>query len=118
LRKLTNIELNRPNLKEFKSLKKSNIILVLDNIRSAHNVGSIFRSSDAFKVQVDTNSGLISYDDDIQNKKMVNIPYCMKLLLQEIESFGIKPTVYTNDKNDFDDIYENVVIDEDNQNIC
>ena len=42
----------------------------------------------------------------------------MKLLLQEIESFGIKPTVYTNDKNDFDDIYENVVIDEDNQNIC
>ena len=51
MRKLTNIELNRPNLKEFKSLKKSNIIIVLDNIRSAHNVGSIFRSSDAFKVQ-------------------------------------------------------------------
>ena len=51
MRKLTNIELNRPNLKEFKSLKKSNITIVLDNIRSAHNVGSIFRSSDAFKVQ-------------------------------------------------------------------
>ena len=51
MRKLTNIELNRPNLKEFKSLKKSNVIIVLDNIRSAHNVGSIFRTSDAFKVQ-------------------------------------------------------------------
>ena len=51
MRKLTNIELNRPNLKEFKSLKKSNIVIVLDNVRSAHNVGSIFRSSDAFKVK-------------------------------------------------------------------
>ena len=50
-RKLTNIELNRPNLSQFKSLKKNKIILVLDNIRSAHNVGSIFRSSDAFLIE-------------------------------------------------------------------
>ena len=57
-------------------------------------------------------------NDETYDYSYVNTPYSMKLLLQEIESFGIKPTVYTNDKNDFDDIYENVVIDEDNQNIC
>ena len=42
----------------------------------------------------------------------------MKLLLQEIEAFGIKPSVYTNDKNDFDDIYENVVLDDGEKDIC
>ena len=48
MRKLKNKELNRLNLKEFKNKKKVPIVIVLDNIRSAHNVGSIFRTSDAF----------------------------------------------------------------------
>ena len=37
--------------------------------------------------------------DETYDYSYVNTPYSMKLLLQEIESFGIKPTVYTNDKN-------------------
>ena len=48
-RKLLNIELGRVRPDEYAALPPSGLVLVLDNIRSAHNVGSIFRSGDAFK---------------------------------------------------------------------
>lgn len=51
MRKLKNKELNRLNLEEFKSKKKVPIVIVLDNVRSAHNVGSVFRTSDAFLIE-------------------------------------------------------------------
>ena len=44
-------ELGRKSVEEFKAAKKNNIIAVLDNIRSMHNVGSVFRSADAFLAQ-------------------------------------------------------------------
>lgn len=50
-RKLLNIELGRLTPGEYRETRaKSGIVLVLDNIRSAHNVGSAFRTSDAFGV--------------------------------------------------------------------
>ena len=49
-RKLLNIELGRVSAEQYKDLPPSGIAVVLDNIRSAHNVGSAFRSSDAFKI--------------------------------------------------------------------
>lgn len=49
-RKLLNIELGRMTAEEYRQAPESGIVVVLDNIRSAHNVGSAFRSSDAFKV--------------------------------------------------------------------
>ena len=49
-RKLLNIELGRISPEEYRSLPESGIVLILDNIRSAHNVGSALRSADAFKV--------------------------------------------------------------------
>lgn len=48
-RKLLNIELGRVSPSEYKSLPESGIVVVLDNIRSAHNVGSAFRTADSFK---------------------------------------------------------------------
>lgn len=48
-RKLLNIELGRVSVDEYKELPDSGIVLVLDNIRSAHNVGSAFRTADSFK---------------------------------------------------------------------
>lgn len=51
MRKLKNAELNRLDVDEFKNAKKTPIILVLDNVRSTHNVGSIFRTADAFRIQ-------------------------------------------------------------------
>lgn len=49
-RKLLNIELERVSPQEYKELPESGLVLVLDNVRSAHNIGSAFRSSDAFKI--------------------------------------------------------------------
>jgi len=51
MRKLSMDELNRPTIQEFKELDKLPITLVLDNIRSLHNVGSIFRTADGFAVE-------------------------------------------------------------------
>lgn len=51
MRKLSMAELGRKSVEEFKASEKTPIILVLENIRSAYNVGSVFRTSDAFLVQ-------------------------------------------------------------------
>ena len=49
-RKLLNIELERISADRYRSLPPSGLVLILDNIRSAHNVGSAFRTGDAFRV--------------------------------------------------------------------
>jgi len=48
MRKIRNDELGRKTLDEFKSANKTPLIIVLDNVRSLHNVGSVFRTADAF----------------------------------------------------------------------
>ncbi|MEO6524292.1 MAG: RNA methyltransferase [Mucilaginibacter sp.] len=50
MRKLKLDELNRASVEEFKTLDKLPVAVVLDNVRSLHNVGSAFRTSDAFAV--------------------------------------------------------------------
>lgn len=51
MQKLKNEELGRPDLIAYQQVKKLPLILVLDNVRSALNVGSVFRSSDAFRIE-------------------------------------------------------------------
>jgi len=51
MRKLKNNELNRISVAEFKTTPKTPLIVVLDNIRSLNNIGSIFRTSDAFLIE-------------------------------------------------------------------
>ncbi len=50
-RKLLNIELGRLRPDEYRQQPPSGLVLVLDNIRSAHNVGSAFRTGDAFRAE-------------------------------------------------------------------
>ncbi|MGW9685333.1 RNA methyltransferase [Flagellimonas sp. 2504JD1-5] len=50
-RKLENSELERLDVTDFKKVEKSPIILILDNIRSLNNIGSVFRTADAFLIQ-------------------------------------------------------------------
>src|SRR5258708_19526633 len=51
MRKLGMDELNRKSVNAFRESEKTPIVVVLDNIRSMHNVGSVFRSADAFLIQ-------------------------------------------------------------------
>jgi tRNA G18 (ribose-2'-O)-methylase SpoU len=44
-------ELNRKSVEEFKESEKNKVIAVLENIRSAYNVGSVFRTADAFLIE-------------------------------------------------------------------
>ncbi len=51
MRKLKNSELNRPDINTYKRTKKIPVIVVLDNIRSLNNIGSVFRTADAFLIK-------------------------------------------------------------------
>ena len=51
MRKLSTDELNRKSVNDFRQSEKMPIVVVLDNIRSMHNVGSVFRTADAFLIQ-------------------------------------------------------------------
>jgi tRNA G18 (ribose-2'-O)-methylase SpoU len=51
MRKLKNEELDRLNVEQFREVEKTPLVLVLDNIRSLHNIGSVFRTADAFLVE-------------------------------------------------------------------
>lgn len=51
MRKLSMAELGRKSVEEFKQSKKNSIVIVVDNIRSVYNVGSIFRTADAFLIE-------------------------------------------------------------------
>jgi len=51
MRKLKNSELNRLSVEEFKKVKKTPVVVVLDNIRSLNNIGSVFRTADAFLLE-------------------------------------------------------------------
>lgn len=51
MRKLKNEELGRHSVEEYKNVEKNDVILILDQVRSLNNVGSAFRTSDAFNVK-------------------------------------------------------------------
>ena len=51
MRKLKNEELNRKSVKDFRVSKKLPLIIVLDNVRSLNNIGSVFRTGDAFLIE-------------------------------------------------------------------
>jgi len=51
MRKLKNKELGRKTIDEFKNAAKTPLIVVLDNVRSLNNIGSVFRTSDAFLIE-------------------------------------------------------------------
>lgn len=51
MRKLLNEELERLSVEEFKQVDKVPLMVVLDNVRSLNNIGSVFRTADAFKLE-------------------------------------------------------------------
>ena len=69
MRKLKNTELNRKTIDDFKKSKKTAAIVILDNIRSIHNVGSIFRTSDSFLIEKIIISGYTATPENDRMKK-------------------------------------------------
>src|ERR1035437_3333080 len=61
MRKLLNSELDRKSIEEFQTSEKLPIVIVLDNVRSAYNVGSVFRTADAFPVEAIYLCGITGY---------------------------------------------------------
>ncbi|POS01484.1 RNA methyltransferase [Flavobacterium croceum] len=51
MRKLSNNELERKSIEDFKISEKTPLTIILDDIRSLHNIGSVFRTSDAFLLE-------------------------------------------------------------------
>ena len=51
MRKISNEELHRPSVDEFAAMGRIPVVVVLDNVRSAQNVGAFFRTSDAFAIE-------------------------------------------------------------------
>ncbi|MDZ4203603.1 MAG: TrmH family RNA methyltransferase, partial [Bacteroidales bacterium] len=51
MRKLTLSELGRMNIEQHKQAPKLPVVVVLDNLRSQHNIGSVFRTADAFRLE-------------------------------------------------------------------
>lgn len=52
MRKITNLELNRPSAEQFATMQRIPVVAVLDNVRSAQNIGAFFRTGDAFAIEV------------------------------------------------------------------
>jgi len=69
MRKLKNTELNRKSIDDFKKSKKTAAIVILDNIRSIHNVGSIFRTSDSFLIEKIIISGYTATPENSRMEK-------------------------------------------------
>lgn len=69
MRKLENNELNRPGAEEYQKVVKMPVTVVLDNIRSCHNIGSVFRTSDALLVEKIYLCGISSTPPDKEIRK-------------------------------------------------
>ena len=69
MRKLENNELGRPSAETFKEIAKIPVVVVLDNIRSCHNTGSVFRTSDALLVERIFLCGITSTPPDKEIRK-------------------------------------------------
>ena len=57
---------------------------------------SVMERSDKYTVKINENTGLINYDEEDSNNVNVQMPYSMKLLLQELQAMGIGPRLDTN----------------------
>jgi 23S rRNA (guanosine2251-2'-O)-methyltransferase len=94
--KLTNEELNRKTGEQFKNSKKLPVVLVLDNVRSMNNVGSIFRTADAFLLEAiylcgitpcpphrDIQKTALGATETVSWKHFDNTEECVKFLQQQ-----------------------------------
>ena len=96
MKKLKNEELNRLSTEEFKTAQKISLAIVLDDVRSAYNVGSVFRTADAFRIGVihlcgisarpphkDIRKTALGADESVEWKYFPEIKYSISELKKE-----------------------------------
>jgi tRNA G18 (ribose-2'-O)-methylase SpoU len=69
MRKLRTIEMQRLSVDEFREAEKLPLIVVLDDVRSMHNVGSVFRTGDAFRIEAVCLCGITSTPPSVEIHK-------------------------------------------------
>lgn len=106
MRKLSMAELNRKSVEEFKEAEKISVIAVLENIRSAYNVGSVLRTADAFLLQSVYTTGYTAHpphrqisktalgaDETVYIKHFENTVACIEELKNEgFKVFAVEQT--------------------------
>ena len=70
---------------------------------------SLMERSDKYSVPIDTHSGLISNSSDDGQAAQVDIPYSMKLLMQELQSMSIAPRLVTNDSIENPNLFDTLM---------
>ncbi len=115
MRKLENKELERKTIEDFKQADKTPIIIILDDIRSLHNIGSVFRTADAFLIKKIYLCGITAIPPNKEIHKTalgatetVNWEYCESILVaienlkkQNIEIYAIEQVENSISLNDF-----------------
>lgn len=105
MRKLSLSELGRISVEDFKSSSKTSLVLVLDNIRSAYNVGAIFRSADAFRIEkiyicgispkppsLEIDKAAIGATASVDWEYLPEISTCLQRLQTDYQLIGIEQT--------------------------
>ena len=89
MQKTTILEMNRLTVDEFHEARKIPLIVVLDDVRSLHNVGSVFRTADAFRVAAIYICGITATPDEVKDVDGTVIKECSLKASQEIHKTAL-----------------------------
>lgn len=89
MQKTTILEMNRLSVEEFHHAEKTPLIVVLDDVRSLHNVGSVFRTADAFRLEAIYLCGITATPDTVTDADGTVIKDCSLKAVQEIHKTAL-----------------------------
>ena len=89
LKKTSIIEMNRLSVEEFHEAEKMPLVVVLDDVRSLYNVGSVFRTSDAFRVEAICLCGITATPDEVREEDGTLVRDCTLKASQEIHKTAL-----------------------------
>ena len=89
MKKTSIIEMNRLSVEEFHEAEKMPLIVVLDDVRSLYNVGSVFRTSDAFRVEAIDLCGITATPDEVRDEDGTLVRDCTLKAAQEIHKTAL-----------------------------
>jgi tRNA G18 (ribose-2'-O)-methylase SpoU len=89
LKKTSIIEMNRLSVEQFHEAAKMPLLVVLDDVRSLYNVGSVFRTSDAFRVEAIDLCGITATPDEVRDEDGTLVRDCTLKASQEIHKTAL-----------------------------